>query len=54
MEENIKEAFRKPGIWPINGKEMIAKVSKPKVISASLLYNRSKTLKTLLNSRALR
>jgi hypothetical protein len=53
MEENIQSAFRKPGIWPINGKEMIAKVSKLDIVFNPAPYNPSNTPKTLLNLRAL-
>ena len=54
IEENIQSAFRKPGIWPINSTEIIKKVLKPEVVFDPIPYTPSKTLKTPLNSRALR
>jgi hypothetical protein len=31
-EENIQSIFRKPSVWPVDRKDMIAKVSKPDVV----------------------
>jgi hypothetical protein len=31
-EENIQSAFWKPGVWPVDRKDMIAKVSKPDAV----------------------
>jgi hypothetical protein len=53
-EENIQSVFRKPGVWPIDGTEMIAKVSKPEPTFNPGCSTPSKSPKTLLNSRALR
>ena len=53
-EENIQSAFRKPGVWPVDGKEMIAKVSKPEAVFDSTPSTPSKTPKTPLESKALR
>ena len=53
-KENIQSVFRKPGVWPVDGKEMIAKVSKPDVVFDPAPYNPSNTPKTPLDSRALR
>jgi hypothetical protein len=53
-EENIQSAFQKPGVWPVDGKEMIAKVLKLDVIFDPAPYNPSNILKTPLNLRALR
>jgi hypothetical protein len=53
-KENIQSVFRKPGVWPVDGAEIIAKVSKPKVVFNSTLYDPSKTPKTLFDLRALR
>jgi hypothetical protein len=53
-EENIQSAFRKPGIWPVDGTEMIKKVSKPEVVFDSISNAPSKSPKTPLHSRALR
>jgi hypothetical protein len=54
IEENIQSAFQKLGVWPINGKEMIAKVLKPDMVFDPAPYNPSNTPKTPLNSKALR
>jgi len=54
IEENIQSAFRKPGVWPVDGKEMIAKVSKPEAVFDPTPSTPSKTLKTPLESKALR
>jgi hypothetical protein len=53
-KENIQSAFQKPGVWPVDGKEIIAKVLKPDVVFNPTPYNPFNTLKTPLNSRALR
>ena len=53
-EENIQSAFRKPGVWPVDGTEMIAKVTKPEPIFDPGCSTPSKSPKTPLNSRALR
>ena len=53
-EENIQSAFRKPGVWPVDGKEMIAKVSKPEAVFDPTPSTPSKTPKTPLESKALR
>ena len=53
-KENIQSVFWKPGVWPINGKEIIAKVLKPDVVFDPTPYNPSNTLKTPLDLRALR
>ena len=52
-KENIQSAFKKPSIWPINGIEIIKKVSKPNLIFNPTLNTPLKTLKTPLNLRAL-
>jgi hypothetical protein len=54
-KQNIQSAFQKPGVWPVNGTEMIAKVSKPEpVFDPQGCSTPSKSPKTPLNSRALR
>jgi hypothetical protein len=53
-KENIQSVFRKPGVWPVDGKEIIAKASKPDVVFDPAPYNPSNTPKTPLDSRALR
>jgi hypothetical protein len=52
-KENIQSAFWKPGVWPVNGTEIIAKVTKPEPIFNPSYSTPSKSLKTPLNSRAL-
>ena len=53
-KENIQSVFRKPGVQPVDGTEIIAKVSKPEVVFNPTPYDPSKTPKTLFDSRALR
>lgn len=53
-EENIQSVFQKPGVWPVDGTEMIKKVSKPDLIFDPTLNTPSKSPKTPLKSRALR
>jgi hypothetical protein len=53
-KENIQSAFRKPGVWPINGTEIIAKVTKPMPVFNPNYSASSKTPKIPLNLRALR
>jgi murein L,D-transpeptidase YafK len=53
-KENIQSAFRKPGVWPVDGTETIAKVTKPTPVFNPNCSTPSKTLKTSLDSRALR
>ena len=53
-KENIQSAFQKPGVWPVDGTEIIAKVSKPEPIFNPGCSTPSKSLKTLLDLRALR
>jgi hypothetical protein len=52
-KENIQSAFKKPGIWPIDGTKIIKKVSKPNPIFNPTLNTPLKTPKTPLDSRAL-
>jgi hypothetical protein len=52
-KENIQSAFQKPGVWPVDRKEMIAKVSKPEVVFDPAPSTPSKTPKTPLDSRVL-
>ena len=52
-KENIQSAFKKPGIQPINGTEIIKKVSKPNPIFDPTLNTPLKTPKTPLDLRAL-
>jgi hypothetical protein len=53
-KENIQSAFKKPGVWPVDGTEMIKKVSKPDPVFDPTLNTPSKTPKTPLDLRALR
>jgi hypothetical protein len=52
-KENIQSVFRKPGVWPVDGTEIIAKVSKPEPVFNPGYSTSSKSLKTLLDLRAL-
>jgi hypothetical protein len=52
-KENIQSVFRKPGVWPVNSKEIITKVLKPDVVFDPTPYNPSNTPKTPLDLRAL-
>jgi hypothetical protein len=53
-KENIQSVFQNPGVWPVDGKEMITKVLKPEVVFDPAPSTPSKTLKTPLDLRALR
>jgi hypothetical protein len=53
-KENIQSVFRKLGVWPVDGTKIIAKVTKPEPIFNPGYSTPSKSLKILLNSRALR
>jgi hypothetical protein len=54
IEENIQSVFRSLGIWSVDGKEIIAKVSKPSAVFNPKPIGPSTTPKTPLNSRAIR
>jgi hypothetical protein len=53
-ESNIQSIFRKPGVWPVDGKDIITKVSKPLLVFNPAPAGPSKAPKTPLNSRAIR
>ena len=44
-KENIQSVFRKPGVWPVDGTEMIAKVSKPEPVFDPGYLTPSKSIK---------
>ena len=53
IKENIQSVFRKPGVWPVDGTEIITKVSKPEPVFNPGYSTPSKSPKTLLDLRAL-